>query len=219
MDITSESQLGSHAEEHFPDDDAELPLTETEIQERIMDVEYRVNKLYNIEIAELLADVGKLKRESVEWSDYNYTIDRIILQLGDISEQSAEQIKTSKAAISTLETRTTELQAQAQSDLINDKLASLETRIQQILANNNALKQRADTSKDTFFAFENRMAKLEAEVKTKKGGTGKDEMDWVRECATAKVEVGDLRLKLATSEAQVVMLAKENAELRKKLDG
>ena len=63
------------------------------------------------------------------------------------------------------------------------------------------------------------MAKLEAEVKTKKGGTGKDEMDWVRECAAAKVEVGELRLKLATSEAQVVMLAKDNAELRKKWAG
>ena len=42
-------------------------------------------------------------------------------------------------------------------------------------------------------------------------------MDWVRQFAVAKVDNEDLKAKLAVADAQIIKLAKENAELRKKI--
>lgn len=92
------------------------------------------------------------------------------------------------------------------------RIGEMENRIQEHqnlvqgpIANNNTLKRPADTSKDNLAALENRISTLETQ------------MNWVTQFAVAKVDNEDLKSKLASAEAQMVKLAEENADLRKRI--
>ncbi|KAG9203016.1 hypothetical protein G6514_003798 [Epicoccum nigrum] len=88
--------------------------------------------------------------------------------------------------------------------------------ILQVLADNDTLKEKADAFKE-LTAHGYRISTLETQAQASKTVAGEDDVDWVRHYAAAKVENEDPKSKLAIAEEQIEKMAKENAELHKKL--
>lgn len=99
----------------------------------------------------------------------------------------------------------------------NNNYTQLHQNLLQVLADNDTLKQKADAFKEELTAHGYRVSTLETQAQARKTVAGEDDVDWVRHYAAAKVENEDLKSKLAIAEEQIEKMAKENAELHKKL--